>query len=706
MTEFGNGFSQGGPSFGAGAGHDAAGSGSGAGDGPGSGLAPPPLPSVEWGEDTYERWRADLKAKGGAPRLGVDTGGTFTDFARLEDGRVTIEKRPSMPADPGRPIREALEAADAGAIFLGTTVGTNAVLERKGARTVLVTTAGFEDLLDLARQERPRLYELEQSVPPPLVPRDLRIGAGERITAEGAVESGLDEARLRDIVNRVTAAAPESVAVLLLHACRNDDHERRIAAAIGKALPGVPVSISSRVLSERREYERLVATVVNAFLGPVYGRFLARIGGERPLALSLSSGGVTPAEIAGEWPVRTLLSGPAAGVTAAHRLAHSLSTGPLLTLDMGGTSTDTAWVDPSGDAMPLTTSGRIGDLPVAFPSLDVVTVGAGGGSIARLDAAGALTVGPESAGADPGPAAYGAGTELTITDCALILGLLPPEIPLASGLRADLERAREAAGRLAMRLEVTVEDVASAAINVALSHMERALRRASSARGHAPERAALLAYGGAGGLFAAQLSRRLGMSRVLIPPAPGVFSAWGTLASPPCLDWGQSVQIRASEFDEASPYFAFWERLGHFVPALPGESGFHCALGVRYPGQAHELLIPAGPDWIARFHDHHERVTGYARRDTPPLVGTLRVRRTSVEPPPPLPSAGPPEADPGPARPVIFSGRPQPTPVIRRDRLPAEAQAGPLLVVEQGSVTVVPPGFRVERRDGGVLVVS
>jgi len=661
---------------------------------------------TDWGEEIYDAWRAGEKAAAGLPRIGVDTGGTFTDFAILEEGRVTIDKRPSVPSDPGRPIADVAAARPDGPLRLGTTIGTNAVLERTGARTALVVTAGFRDLPNLARQERPRLYALEQTMPPPLVPEDLRFEAEERNDASGEVVSALDPARLRDVVARVAAARPEAVAVVFLHAWRNDAHERLLAESLAEALPGVPVSLSSRVLPERREYERFCATAINARLTPLYRRFLDAVGGGRPLALSVSSGGVTPAGVAVEWPVRTLLSGPAAGVTAAHRLARERNTGPVLTLDMGGTSTDVSWVDPAAETLPWTTAGRVGDVPVAFPSLDVVTVGAGGGSLARLDAAGALTVGPESAGADPGPAAFGRGTEPTITDAALVLGWLPDDVPLATGLAPDRERARAAVGTLAARLDATVEAVAQAIVDAALAHMERALRRASSARGRDPKDASILAYGGAGALFAALLARRLGAPRVIVPPAPGVFSAWGTLASPPCLDWGKSVSIDAGAFDEASPFHPFWEHLGPFVPAFPGESGFHCAIGVRYPGQAHETTIPAGPDWIERFHAAHEAATGWARRDTAPVVGTLRVRLTSLDPPPPFPSAGPPEREPGPARAVVFAGEACVTKVLARHRLGAEPVPGPAIVVEQGAAVLVPPGFTLARAAGGELVIT
>jgi N-methylhydantoinase A len=679
-------------------------------------------PVIDSREAELYLWRDRLKALHSAPRLGVDTGGTFTDFVLVHRGTVTTWKEPSRPADPGGPVKEALAgpARGEGPVFIGTTVGTNALLERKGARVALVTTAGFEDLLDLARQTRSSLYDLNPPLSPPLVPRELRYGAGERLGPDGTVDSALDAKRLRDIVGWIGRSGAEAVAVMFLHAWINDVHERMVEAALHEAFPGLPVSLSSRVLPQYREYERLCATVVNASLGPIVARYLAGLGtAERPLGIAVSSGGILPASLGATEPVRTVLSGPAAGVVAAHHLARRLGGGPVLTLDMGGTSTDVAWVDP-GRELPLTTSGGVGGTPIALPSVDIVTVGAGGGSIARLDAAGALTVGPESAGARPGPAAYGAGGPATLTDAALVLGLLPAEVPIAGGLRLDRDASVRAVGQLAGGLDSDVELVARAIVDSSLARMERALRKASSARGHDPREARLLAYGGAGGLFAVELARRLGMAGVIVPPAPGVFSAWGTLAAPVRLDYSRSVSIDADQLDGGSPFGPFWNWFGHFVPALPGESGFFCSFGARYPGQSRDIRIAAAAGWEEAFHAEHERQAGHARRNVRPTIGTLSLTMLSRNPEPPLPHAGEPAVAPGPPRLVVFPGAEvqespgQPdarsagvlTPVLSRTALlPGRVLSGPAIVVEQGGVTVVPPGVSFGLDDLGALAV-
>lgn len=677
-------------------------------DNPGS----PPAPVIDPNEEYLGLWRDRLKALRHAPRLGVDTGGTFTDFVLVDGDTVTIWKEPSRPLDPGRPVREALAgvARGEGPLSVGTTVGTNALLERKGARVALVTTAGFEDLLDLGRQTRPALYALNPPALAPLVPRELRFGAEERIGPDGTVDSALDAKRRRDIVQWVGKSRPEAVAVMFLHSCVNDVHERMVETDLSAAFPDLPVSLSSRVLPEYREYERLCATVINASLGPLFERYVSGLGaGERPLGIAVSSGGILPARLCAAEPVRTVLSGPAAGAVAAHHVARWLGTGPLLTLDMGGTSTDVAWIDPDRE-LPLTTSGEVGSRPIALPSVDIVTVGAGGGSIARLDAAGALVVGPESAGANPGPAAYGAGGPPTLTDAAVVLGILPPDVPIAGGLRLDHAAATEAIATIATRLGQAVETVARAIVDVALARMERALRKASSARGHDPRGATLLAYGGAGGLFAVELARRIGVARVVVPPSPGVFSAWGTLAAPVRLDCSRPVAIGADQLDGGSPFAPFWNWLGHFVPALPGESGFFCSFGACYPGQSRDLRLPALAGWEEAFHAEHERRAGYARQTVRPIITTLRVSMVSLTPPPPLPRPEEPAGPPGQPRLIAFSPAPARavlTPVLSRTSLSSQGVLkGPVILVEKGGVTVVPPGVQMGVDQRGLLTIE
>lgn len=684
-------------------------------------------------------WSRRLRAHPDAPRLGVDTGGTFTDFVQWEGrGRPRAWKAPSQPSDPGGPTRTALSAgslAAAGALFVGTTVGTNALLEGRGARTALVTTAGFEDVLEIGRQARPELYALWQPPRPVLVPPELRFGLPERIGPAGQVERPLAEVDLPPLIERLRAARVEAIAVLFLHAWINDAHERRVGAALRAAFPDVAVTLSCEALPEIREYERAVVTVADAFVAPVMGRYLDGLGaGERPVGVAISAGGVTPAELARRAPVRTLLSGPAAGCVAARRLAQLCDLGPLLTFDMGGTSTDCAWIDPDAPDLPLTTSARMGGWPIAVPAVDLVTVGAGGGSLARVDAAGALAVGPGSAGSDPGPAARGVGRAATVTDAALVLDLIPPEAPLPAGVTFDRTLARAALARLAEELGGgrSPETVAQAVLQGALSHMERALRGASAARGHDPRRATLLAFGGAGGLFAAELARRLDLRRVVVPPAAGAFSAWGALIAPRRVDWGRSVHIPAEELEGGSPFAPFWHALGHFLPASPREPGYACFFGARYPGQSHELLVPAGEGWEQAFHDQHARQAGHADPTTRPDITTLRVVARSLPQEVPLPIAGNggsstrstgtggsrtgrslswtplsrPDAA-GEADPADSVGWGE-TRILKRGELDEAGVCGPALLVEEGATIAIPPGHRARAlgAPGGPMVIE
>lgn len=645
----------------------------------------------------------------GASRLGIDTGGTFTDFARLEGGRVVTWKTPSQPSDPGAPVRLEVAERAVAALVVGTTVGTNALLEGRGARVALVTTEGFADLIELARQDRTALYALSQPPEPVLVPPELRFTLRERIGPGGEVEIPVAAADLEALIPRIGAADVDAVAILSLHAWIHDAHERAIETALRRALPGLRISRSAEVLGEIREYERLMATVANASVMPTLERYLDGLGaGARPVGVTLSSGGAAPAALARRYPVRTLLSGPAAGVVAARVLARRFATGPLLTLDMGGTSTDCAWVDPAAGDLALTTAGRIGPWPLAVPSVDLVTVGAGGGSLARRDPAGALCVGPASAGADPGPAAAGRGREPTVTDAALVIGILPPEAPLPAGVRYDRARAEAAVDRLAASLAAPVTDVARAILDGALGHMERALRHASAVRGHDPRGAALLAFGGAGGLFAAALADRLEIGRVIVPPAPGAFSAWGALAAPRRFDWSRSVRIPAAALDGGAPWAPFWQALRPFVPAGPTESGYACVFGVRYPGQASEIDIPVDAEWEAAFHREHERSRGHAAPDIRPVITTLRIvaRSLPLDIPPAVSTAPPGLA--GPPRPVLWPGdtAPSATAVLARPDLGTAPQSGPLLLVEEGATTAVPPGWQARSLAGGLLELT
>ena len=643
--------------------------------------------------------------------VGVDTGGTFTDLVVLVGGRIRVAKLRSTPDDPARAVRDGLRALAIAprttALHYGTTVATNALLERRGARVVLVTTAGFEDVIEIGRQVRPSLYALEPRRPPPLVPRARRLGVEERMLADGRVERPLERRAVARLVDAVLRHRPEAVAVSLLHSYAAPRHERLLARAL--APRGVHLTLSHRLVREHREYERTATVVVNAYVGPLMTRHLGTLaravsGGIRVMQ---SSGGLATARTAAVEPVRTILSGPAGGVVGATAAARRAGLGPIVTLDMGGTSTDVSLVD---GPLAYRTETSVDGLPVRVPALDIHTVGAGGGSLARLDPGGALLVGPESAGADPGPACYGRGAEPTVTDANLVLGRLVETEFLGGALHVDRRRAGAAIAPLARRLGGSIEDAAAGIVRVATATMERAVRVITIERGQDPRDFTLVAFGGAGAVHAAELAAELGLARVYVPRHPGLLSAWGVLAAETIRDF--TATLRAVEPSNAAVAGRFRRLERAAVAALRREGlarpVLERALDVRYAGQAYEVQVPYRPGWRAAFHRRHAVLFGHGDPRRPLEVVALRVRargggvRLPDEPVPgrrhrPVPIA---------SRRVVFAERAWPTSVYRRADLPAGWRArGPLIVCEYSATTVVPPGWRlrVDRTAGLML---
>nr|MDP9267156.1 hydantoinase/oxoprolinase family protein [Acidobacteriota bacterium] len=472
--------------------------------------------------------------------VAVDTGGTFTDCVWIERGRIRILKVFSTPADPSQSIAEAVSRTGTPRpvrLLHGTTVGTNTLLQRKGARVALVTTAGFEDAIEIGRQHRPRLYDFFFDRTPPLVAQELRFGVDERVSADGAILRRPDEKELARLAARVAAARPEAIAVCLLFSFVAPENERAVAAAL--ATLGVPLSLSHQILPEFREYERMSTVAVNAYLQPVMQRYLenlaARLGQgaaqvQPRIFVMQSSGGITALATAASEPVRTVLSGPAGGVVGAAAMARRSGCDRIIGFDMGGTSTDVCLAD---GAAQTTNEADVAGLPVRVPMLDIHTVGAGGGSLARFDAAGALRVGPESAGAEPGPICYGRGEQPTVTDANLLLGRLRSDAFLGGGFTLDLERTRTLVRAWLKRSGSAMEVGAFAAgvIRVVNANMEKALRVVSIERGHDPRAFTLVAFGGAGPLHACELAQALAIPRVLVPAHPGALSALGILVS-------------------------------------------------------------------------------------------------------------------------------------------------------------------------------
>ena len=665
-------------------------------------------------------------------RVGVDTGGTFTDFVFHTKAGWRVFKIASTPADPSAAITEGLRRiADlTGAtlseieVIHGTTVGTNALLERRGARAALVTTAGFEDVLAIGRQARPLLYDFNAIRPEPLVPDSLRFGLRERVAAGGEVLEELDERALLQLVKKLQRARVESIAVCLLFSFVRPEHERLVAKALSAL--NVPLSVSHKILPEYREYERTSTLTINAYLQPLMGTYLGRLKKYAPrLRVMQSSGGSISAGVAASEPVRTILSGPAGGVVGALGVARAASVANIITFDMGGTSTDVALCDSQG--MRMTNEASIAGLPVAVNMMDIHTVGAGGGSIARVDEGGSLRVGPESAGADPGPACYGLGTQPTVTDANLVLGRFGGCGLLGGEFVLDEERAREALGKLARAMSVaagrrvSVMESALGVVRVVNTNMERALRVISVERGYDPREFALLPFGGAGGLHAVELARALRIPRVIAPVSAGALSAVGALASDVVKDWSRTLMLEAVKENDAKIERAFREMEKEGRAALKRE-GFPLAqqrqerlLAVRYQGQSFELEIrwSKGDSIAAAFNRAHLARYGYAQDKNKIEIVSARLRSTGVVEKLRAQRARPASrrqmaAAPHDSARVHFAdGLPARTGIYDRNRLEAGARLrSPCIVTEYSATTLVPPGAHASVDEHGNLMIE
>ncbi len=662
-------------------------------------------------------------------RAGVDTGGTFTDFVIERGAHLLCFKVRSTPHDPSRAVGEGLERGTLAPreLIHGTTVATNALLERRGARTALLTTRGFEDLIVIGRQTRPALYDLEVERAQPLVPERLRIGVRERCDASGRVLLQPAPRELARCAARLRRLGVRSVAVCFLHAYASPANERRAARALRAALPFV--CASADVLPEHREFERFSTTVLSAYLTPVLGAYLRSLGRRtraRRLRVLRSDGTTLEATAAAREAAGSLLSGPAAGVVACAELGRRLGEARLLTLDMGGTSTDVCLLDGE---LPLRRRWHAGGWPVALPSLAIDTVGAGGGSVARVDAGGILRVGPQSAGADPGPVCWGRGERLTVTDAHLFLGRLDPHSFARQGVRLVPRRVTPLLRRLAHRLRVSPERAAEGILRVAEASMERALRRISVEQGHDPRRYALVAFGGAGGLHAVSLARRLGCRRVLIPSSPGTFSALGLLLSRPCVERTVTVLGKLGRASSALPVLRRLEAEAR--RALDPDRGrgrvqIERWAELRYRGQSHELPVRFGADAERRFHLEHQRRFGICDPAQPvewvavrvraslprPRLRTLQSREPDfaleLEPAPAARRRGAP-APSGAARTgrACWEERWRRTRIVARGALRKGAQVrGPALILEYGATTALPPGSSARVGRDGVLIVE
>jgi len=691
-------------------------------------------------------------------RVAVDTGGTFTDCVWIEDGRVRVRKVFSTPEDPARAILQALGEAVAGhdrlLLLHGTTVGTNTLLQRRGARLAFVTTEGFEDAIEIGRQARPRLYDFFFDRVPPLADGRHRFGVAERTAASGRILRRPGARELRRLVQTVARGQPEAIAVSLLFSFANPENERAVGRAL-KAI-GVPISLSHLVLPEFREYERASTVLVNAYLQPVMQRYLQtlarRLGRIRPqpsgrtpassaakkttqVFVMQSNGGIASLSSVAREPVRTILSGPAGGVVGAAAVARSggyqriaagkIRTRPgaagsrlrIISFDMGGTSTDVALVD---GVPALSSEADVAGLPVRVPMLGIHTVGAGGGSVARFDAGGALRVGPESAGADPGPICYGRGLQPTVTDANLLLGRLLPHRFLGGEFILDPARTRSVVSHWlrAHRSPLSLRQFAAGVVEVVNANMNKAIRVVSVERGHDPRDFSLVAFGGAGGLHACELARALGLPRIIIPPFPGGLSAFGILVSDVTRDYSRTVVWRVPAaaglpMERLGREFARLQARAHQDLGREGWRGrprYRWSADLRYQGQGYELNVPYSPRLRQAFHREHQRRYGYSQSEKDVEIVTLRLRATLPsevrDPRRPAGERLPARPPAEPAR-VYFDGGFVAAKAYRREALvPGQRYKGPAIVVEYSATSFIPPGesFYVDR--AGNLVVE
>src|SRR5437870_8650708 len=655
-------------------------------------------------------------------RIAIDTGGTFTDCVWLERGHVRMLKVFSTPADHSEAIAEALRkvgAPDSLIVLHGTTVGTNTLLQRKGARVALVATAGFEDAIEIGRQARPKLYDFFFDRVEPLVPAERRFGVEERTASDGEILLAASRKELAGLLTKLREAQPESIAISLLFSFANPQNESAVAQACRSLT--VPISVSHEILPEFREYERTSTVVMNAYLQPVVQKYLENLArrahssrGKSSIFLMQSSGGITALASAAREPVRTVLSGPAGGVVGAAAMARRSGFERIISFDMGGTSTDVALIAP--EARPGT-QAEIAGLPVGVPMLDIHTVGAGGGSIARFDAAGALRVGPESAGADPGPVCYGRGSEPTVTDANLLLGRLQPHRFLGGEFILDLQRTRQiiTAWLKEHGSRLPLEEFAAGVTRVVNATMEKAIRVVSIERGYDPREFALVAFGGAGGLHACELADALSIPWVIVPALPGALSAFGILVSDVVKDYSRTVLWRVSEPLPWSQLEKEFLKLRQAAESNFSEEHWNGivrsqrTIDVRYRGQGYELNVPFTRGLLDAFHREHARRYGYSHPGRVVELVTLRLRATLKSPQAKL-SAAPPSSRAKASKEttkVVLDGKKLTIAIYERNELqPGKKYSGPAVVAEYSATTVIPTGLRFWMDKVGNLLIA
>ncbi len=682
-------------------------------------------------KNTFLAKRPSASATRKPLRIAIDSGGTFTDCIWLQASTLRILKVFSTPADPAEAIAGAVRkiAGDSQNVVVlhGTTVGTNTLLQRKGARVAFVTTAGFEDSIEIGRQQRPKLYDFFFEKDPALAPSELRFGVDERVSAEGAILRAPDRAALELLAERVAAQKPEAIAISLLFSFANPANEKAVAEALGRLK--LPLSISHQILPEFREYERASTVLVNAYLQPLMQSYLQRLqeraGTGRKTArifVMQSSGGITALSTAAEQPVRTVLSGPAGGIVGAAAVAQRSGFDRIITFDMGGTSSDVALVD---DRPTTTNEADVAGLPVRVPVLDIHTVGAGGGSLARFDAGGALRVGPESAGAVPGPICYGKGERPTVTDANLLLGRLPADQFLGGDFQLDLPRTQKLVTQWLKEnnSKLSLEEFAAGVVRVVNANMEKAVRVVSIERGYDPRQFALVAFGGAGAMHACDLAQALRIPRVIVPAYPGALSALGILISDVVKDHSRTVLLRVapSKPDKkagrnlAAQLDPVFSELKNGIAAelkkeeWQGRAIFEPSCDLRYRGQGYELNLPYSADVLGRFHAEHKRRYGYSSPEREVEIVTVRMRGRVASPEKlsrlkiqeeqgSLKTA---------AAMVHFGGKRHRTQILPRYSIKTGKRSqGPAIITEYSATTVIPPRLFYFKDRAGNLVIE
>ncbi|MBZ5490841.1 MAG: hydantoinase/oxoprolinase family protein [Acidobacteriia bacterium] len=656
-------------------------------------------------------------------RIAIDSGGTFTDCVWLQDSTLQILKVFSTPTDPSRSIADAVSkiAGDVQELVVlhGTTVGTNTLLQRKGARVAFVTTKGFEDSIEIGRQHRPKLYDFFFEKDPALSPAELRFGVDERISAEGAILRAPTAASLNALAAQIAAQKPQAIALSLLFSFANPENEKSVVDALAGL--DLPLSVSHQILPEFREYERASTVLVNAYLQPVMQSYLQKLqeqaGSRRDARIFVmqSSGGITALATAAGQPVRTVLSGPAGGIVGAAAVAKRSGFDRIITFDMGGTSSDVALID----GQPTTTNeADVAGLPVRVPVLDIHTVGAGGGSLARFDAGGALRVGPESAGADPGPICYGKGERPTVTDANLLLGRLPADQFLGGDFQLDLPRTQKLVAQWLRKnhSNLSPEEFAAGVVRIVNANMEKAIRVVSIERGHDPRQFSLVAFGGAGAMHACELAHALRIPRVIVPAYPGALSALGILISDVVKDHSRTILLRVA------PGAAFSTRLDPIFAELKrniaaelkkedwqGRAVFEPSCDIRYRGQGYELNLPYSANVLKRFHAEHKRRYGYSSPERDLEIVTVRMRGR-VASPEKLSwlkireEQGRLKAS---SQMVHFAGRRYMTQIIPRSEVrQGRRYRGPAIITEYSATTVVPPGLKYQKDRAGNLLIE